>query len=96
MESKLKYEPIFARVLIKRDVKEKTAGGIIMPNAKRHASSEGVVLALGETASTVLKVGYKVLFGKHSGTWIDPSNKEGEEGTLFLCQDEDILAIIKE
>lgn len=91
-----KYEPIFARVLIKREINEKTTGGIIIPNAKRHASSEGTILALGETASPTLKVGDKVLFGKHSGTWIDPSNKEGEEGTLFVCMDEDIIAIIKE
>lgn len=96
MESKLKYQPIFARVLIERSINEKTAGGIILPNAKRYASSRGKIVALGESASPVLKVGQEVLFGKHSGTWIDPSNKEGEDGTLFLCQDEDILAIIKE
>lgn len=97
MEPKLtKYQPIFARVLIERSINEKTAGGIILPNAKRYASSTGIVLALGETASSTLQVGDKVLFGKHAGTWIDASNKDTEDGTLFLCQDEDILAIIKE
>lgn len=97
MEPKLRdYQPIFARVLIKREINEKTAGGIYIPNAKRHASSEGTIVALGETAAEVLKIGQRVLFGKHSGTWIDPTNKEGDEGTLFVCQDEDILAIIKE
>lgn len=97
MESKLvKYAPIFARVLIEREIKEKTGGGIIIPNAKRHASCEGVILALGETATDRLKVGQKVLFGRHAGTWIDASNLETDDGKLFLCQDEDILAVINE
>lgn len=96
MEPKLRYQPIFARVLIKREINEKTTGGIIIPNAKRHAQSEGTIIALGENASEILKVGQKVVFGKHAGAWLDPSNKESEEGTLFICADEDILAIIKE
>lgn len=98
METKrVKYQPIFARVLIERDIKEKTTGGIILPNAKRHASCEGVILALGETASDILAVGQKVRFGVHSGAWLDASNRtDTDDGTLFICQDEDILAIIKE
>jgi chaperonin GroES len=96
MASSVKYQPIFARVLIKREINEKSSGGIIIPNAKRHATAEGEILALGETASEILKVGQKVRFGKHSGAWLDPSDKEGDEGTLFICQDEDILAIISE
>lgn len=91
-----KYQPIFARVLIKREINDKTAGGIIIPNAKRHATAEGTVLALGETASDILQIGQRVRFGKHSGAWLDPSNNEDNEGTLFICQDEDILAIINE
>lgn len=96
-ELRVKYTPIFARVLIEREIKSKSTGGIIIPNAKRHASSEGKILALGETASETLKVGQKVLFGKHAGTWIDGSfSNDTDDGTLFLCQDEDILAIIEE
>lgn len=94
-EATSKYKPIFARVLIRREIKEKTAGGIIIPNAKRHASCEGIILALGETASSLLKAGQRVLFGRHAGMWIDASDKiDSDDGTLFLCQDEDILAII--
>lgn len=96
MESKrVKYKPIFARVLIEREVKKSST--IIIPDsaAKRNAPSQGVILALGETASDILKEGQKVLFGKHAGAWLDQT-KENEEGTLFMCQDEDILAIIEE
>lgn len=113
----LKYEPKFGRVLVKREIKEKSAGGIIIPDAKRHASCEGVIVALGETAGftdsyfkdedgtwqlhtvQTMKVGQRVLFGRHSGAWLDSSTKDGKEnddGTLFICQDQDILAIIKE
>lgn len=100
MESKrVKYQPIFARVLIEREITKKTGGGIFIPDgvAKRHAKCEGTIVALGETASDILKVGQRVRFGLHAGTWLDGSlAKEEEDGTLFLCQDEDILAIINE
>lgn len=100
MESKrIKYKPIFARVLIEREITKKTTGGIYIPDttAKRHAACEGEIVALGETASETLKVGQRVLFGRHAGTWIDGSlTKDADDGTLFLCQDEDILAIIAE
>lgn len=97
MEAKfVKYKPVFARVLIEREIKKETKGGIIIPNAKKHASHEGIILALGETASEIFKVGQRVLFGRHAGTWIDGSMREDtDDGTLFLCQDEDILAIIE-
>lgn len=100
MESKrIKYQPIFARVLIEREITKKTSGGIYIPDgtAKRHAACEGIIVALGETATETLKIGQRVLFGRHAGTWIDGSfAKETDDGTLFLCQDEDILAIIND
>lgn len=107
------YEPKLGRVLIRREISEKI-GSIIIPDAKRWARSEGIIVALGETAGftqaydedgdtiviKTLKVGDKVLFGRHAGAWIDASHKtngeENDDGTLFLCQDEDILAVIKE
>lgn len=113
MTEKVKYEPKFARVLIEREFNEMTKGGIIIPDAKRHAHSEGVILALGETAGwtdtydddgnivrkRIFKVGDKVLFGRHAGTWLDAYQgvkvEEGKE-KLFICADEDILAVIGE
>jgi co-chaperonin GroES (HSP10) len=109
----ISIKPKFSRVLIKREVKEKTSGGIILPDnaAKRHANCEGVIVALGETAGwtqaydengesvnkQIFKVGDIVLFGRHAGAWLDATyGKTGEamdDGTLFICQDEDILAI---
>jgi co-chaperonin GroES (HSP10) len=99
----MKYEPKFGRVLIEREVKR--ASGLIIPEsaAKRNAPCVGKIVALGESAGwteayengesktiQTMNVGDSVLFGRHAGAWID-----GEE-TLFICQDEDILAVIKE
>lgn len=106
------YVPKFGRVLIKRQIKEKI-GSIYVPDAKRHASLEGIIVALGETAGwaqtyengnlvpvQTLCVGDKVIFGRHSGAWLDStSNAKGEEnddGSLFICQDADILCVVKE
>ncbi len=112
------YEPKFGRVLIEREIKEKTAGGIILTDPKRVASCKGKIVALGENAgftSSYYKnedgtweprtvqnmcVGDEVIFGRYSGTWLDATlNGKGEandDGKLFICQDEDILAVIKE
>lgn len=107
-----KYQPKFARVLIQREVKKKSAGGIIFSDAKRHAKCEGIIVGLGETAGWIeayndnhltpvrtLDLGDKVIFGAYSGAWLDSTytgDKENDDGTLFICQDADILAVIKE
>lgn len=114
MEKSSSIKPKFGRVLIKREVKDKTKGGIIIPDsaAKRNASCEGVIVDLGETAGWVeiykdgdrspiqtMFVGDKVIFGRHSGAWLDATytgSNENDDGSLFICQDADILAVIKE
>jgi co-chaperonin GroES (HSP10) len=103
----MKYEPKFGRVLIEREVKKETKGGIVLPDsvAQRHANCIGTIVALGETAGwceipekgnvLTLKVGQKVVFGQYSGSWLD--QKYGsDDGTLYICQDADILAVINE
>ena len=108
-----KYEPKFGRVLIKREIQEQTAGGIIIPDtvAKRNAPCIGTIVALGETAGwtevpydegnkqqRIMNVGDKVIFGRHSGAWLDGTYKDdgNTDGTLFICQDGDILTVIRE
>jgi co-chaperonin GroES (HSP10) len=118
--SGVKYKPKFGRVLIKREIVEKTSGGIIIPEnaAKRQAACDGVIVALGETAGftesfyenetgvltqhtiQTMKVGDKVIFGRHSGAWLDGTYSQkgdhNDDGSLFICQDQDILAVIQE
>lgn len=105
--SKCQYQPLFGRVIIERVVLDKI-GSIQLPDhlKKRHARSEGVVIAKGPSADESIKIGQHVIFGKHAGTWLDntyssattvqghPGLRDNGDGTLFLCQDEDILAIV--
>lgn len=94
-----KYKPLFGRVVISREVEEKK-GSIMIPShlQKRHSRSEGVVVAIGPSAEGV-EIGQRVIFGKHAGTWLDSTysgTAENDDGSMFLCQDEDILAIVGE
>ena len=105
------YKPLFARVLIRREVFEKIGNVLIPENIqKRHAKCEGVVIDKGPTADASIIVGSRVMFGRHAGTWLDATYSmvrdargqqlsavsDNDDGTLFLCQDEDILAIIEQ
>lgn len=107
----VKYEPKFGRVTIRREVEKKTSGGVYIPESaqKRNARCVGIIDALGDTAGwadvpekgyiQTLRVGDTVVFGRHSGAWLDATygaNGENDDGTLFICQDADILAVIKE
>lgn len=110
--SSIKYQPKFGRVLIKREIKQMSSGGIIIPDsaAKRNASCEGVIIALGETAGwtesydstgnpvtiQTLKIGDKVVFGRHAGAWLDMTSESKDDGTLYICQDQDILATVEQ
>lgn len=52
-----------------------------------------------EQVIRILKEGDNVIFGKHAGTWLDATyqgDKALDDGTLFLCMDEDILAVVNE
>lgn len=107
-----KYRPLFGRVVIERQVTAKTKGGIIIPDnqQKRMATANGTIVALGETAGLsnfrdeageektvrVLKLGDKVIFGRHAGSWLDSTysaTEKDDEAKFFICQDEDILAV---
>lgn len=103
------YRPLFARVLIEREI-DKGKNGIIVPDAiaKRHARCEGKIVAVGPTVDKTVQVGMKVIFGRHSGVWLDNTyslaknsagqigTKDNDDGTMFLCADEDLLAIIEQ
>ncbi len=88
-------QPLFARVLLKRD-ELKTKSNLMVPEAykKRNAPSRGKVIAKGPTASDEVVVGGTYLFGQHAGAWV---NEDGtaiaDEGKAeyFICMDEDLL-----
>lgn len=90
-----KYRPLFGRVLIEREVKQKSAGGIIIPDAQRHAKLTGKIVAVGSEVHDSIKVGMQVVFGAHAGKWLDASydmtSNAKDDAPFFICQDEDLL-----
>jgi len=95
----MKIKPLGDRVLIKpSEEKEKTKGGIVLPDTAKEKPQEGEIIAVGEGRKTedgktiplTLKVGDRVLYGKYSGTEI---TIDGEE--YLIMREEDVLAVIE-
>lgn len=92
------FTPLHDRVVVRRlEEEEKTAGGLIIPDAAKEKPSEGEVVSVGAGARDEdgdridmdVKAGDKVLFGKWSGTEI---KLDGED--LLIMKESDILGII--
>ena len=91
--------PLGDRVLIKAlEAKEKSKGGIVLPDTAKEKPQEGKVIAVGkgkvseEGKITPLEVkkGDKILYGKYSGTEITVDDEEH-----IILREDDILAIIE-
>lgn len=92
------FRPLHDRVLVRRiEAEEKTAGGIIIPDAAKEKPSEGEVIAAGEgtrddsgaRVALDVKVGDKILFGKWSGTEVKINGED-----LIIMKESDILGIL--
>jgi chaperonin GroES len=95
----MKIRPLSDRVIvIGIEEKEKTAGGIIIPETAKEKPQEGKVVAVGpgkwdekgKRISLEVKKDDRILFGKYSGTDIKIDGVEH----LIMCED-DILGIIE-
>lgn len=93
-----KFRPLFDRVLIERidTAEEKTAGGIIIPDAAKEKAQTGRVIAIGtgrvtaegKTISCQVKTGDMVFFSKYAGT------DAGDN--MLVIREEEILGIIEQ
>lgn len=90
-----KFRPIGDRVLVKRfQSEEKTAGGIIIPDAAKEKTQTGKVIAVGtgkrdaqgNVIALDVKVDDVVYFGKYAGT-------EADKEYVIVSQD-DILGVL--
>lgn len=95
----MKFRPLHDRVLVRRlDSDEKTAGGIIIPDAAQEKPMEGQVVSVGtglindngDVRPLDVKAGDIILFNKWSGTEV---NIDGEE--LLVMKESDIMGIIE-
>ncbi len=95
----MKFRPLHDRVLVRRiEEEEKTASGIIIPDAAKEKPMEGEIIAVGAGArdengalqALDVKPGDRILFGKWSGTEV---KMDGEE--LLIMKESDIMGIIE-
>ena len=95
----MKFRPLHDRVVVRRiDAKEKSAGGIIIPDTVKEKPMEGEIVATGPGArneqgtivALEVKAGDRVLFGKWSGTEV---KLDGED--LLIMKESDLMGIIE-
>jgi chaperonin GroES len=96
----MRIQPLGDRVVVERDeAKEKTAGGIVLPDTAKDKPQRGKVIAVGDGRITKdgtrrplqVKAGDQVLFTSYAG---DEFKLNGEKKVLLMRED-DILAVIE-
>ncbi|RME28908.1 MAG: co-chaperone GroES [Deltaproteobacteria bacterium] len=95
----MKLRPLYDRILVKRvEAENKTASGLIIPDAAKEKPLEAEVVAVGsgritkdgKTREMSLKVGDHILFGKYTG---DEIKLDGTEH--IILREEDVLAVVE-
>jgi len=84
----MKLQPIKGRILVKTsEAKDKTSGGIYLPDTAKEKLQEGEIIAVAEDATDEVVVGDRVIYKEFSGTEV-----EIEEGKYILLTEDDLLA----
>ena len=95
----MKVQPLGDRILVEvLEAKDKTKGGIVLPETAKEKPQEAKVIAVGkgkvsEDGKDIpleVKAGDKILFGKYTGTEIIVDEKE-----YLILKEEDVLAIVE-
>ena len=95
----MNLKPLGDKVIVEvLGAKDKTRGGIILPDSAQEKPQEAKVLAVGsgkllkngKVVPPELKTGDTVLFGKYSGSEVKLDGKE-----YLIIQQDDVLAVIK-
>jgi chaperonin GroES len=94
----MKIVPLNDKIVVERlEAEDKSAGGIIIPEAAKEKPKQGKILSLGEgkfldngtRSKFQVKVGDKVLFTSYAGSEV---NVEGKD--YLVMTEDDILAIV--
>ena len=97
----MKVKPLGDRIVVRRqEASEKTAGGILLPDAAKDKPQKGKVLAVGagrllkdgKRKGVQVKVGDNVMFT----AWAGDEYKDGQGGMILIMREEDILAVVDE
>ena len=95
----VKLQPLNDRILVKAlESRERTKGGIVLPDTAKERPQEGKVMAVGTGKvledGTVrpleVKTGDTVLFGKYAGTEV-----KVDDSDYLILREEDVLAIVQ-
>jgi chaperonin GroES len=101
-ETDMKLKPLGDRIVVRRaEAQEKTAGGILLPDAAQNKPQRGKVLAVG--AGQLLKDGTRrplqvkegdtILFTAWAG---DEFREQTNPNAILLMREEDVLAVVDE
>ena len=97
----MKVKPLGDRLVVRRfDAEEKTAGGIVLPDAAKGKSQKGKVLAAGpgklskdgSRRGMQVKEGDTVIFT----AWAGDEFRERTGDTILVMREEDVLAVVDE
>jgi chaperonin GroES len=95
----MKVVPLNDKIVVKRlEAEEKSAGGIMLPDAAREKPRQGKVLSVGDgkrldtgsRATLFVKEGDRVLFSSYAGNEV---TIDGEE--YLIMSEDDVLAIVE-
>jgi len=95
----MKFKPLHDRVAVRRlKEKERTSGGIIIPDSVKEKPMQGEIVAVGNGSRDEngkilpldVKVGDRVLFGKWSGTEVTVDEEE-----FLIMKESDIMGIFQ-
>ena len=95
----MKLRPLYDRIIVKRlDQENKTASGIVIPDAAAEKPDQGEVLAVGggrvsedgKVRPLTVKVGDIVMFGKYSGQTVKVDGQE-----QLVMREDDVVAIVE-
>jgi chaperonin GroES len=99
-KTELKLQPLGDRVVVEREAsEERTAGGILLPDAAKEKPQRGTVVSVGNgkllddgtRGKLQVKAGDRVIFTTWAG-----ENFKIDSDELLLMKEDDILAIIEE
>ncbi len=94
----MKIVPLNDKIVVERlEAEDKSAGGIIIPEAAKEKPKQGKVLSLGdgktldngERAKFQVAVGDRVLFTSYAGSEVTVEGKE-----YLVMTEDDILAVV--
>lgn len=95
----MKVRPLGDRIVVRRDdASEKSAGGIVLPDAAKNKPQRGKVIATGPgrllkdgtRRGVQVKEGDTVIFT----TWAGDEFKERGGNAILVMREEDILAVV--